>query len=140
MYEAMLVCGGMECAIAWWLSSRGKLRRRPETPWWFWATALVHLLFSVAMVAYPFVTDGTLDSIFLLLVLAMVLHWPLCRWECVLSAVEKKGLYIDYEMGSHPQHQWYMEFFSPAQCVAIAALCMASWLAAFAVLLRRSCS
>lgn len=94
------------------LCRRGRFQRRAQPPIALHAVTCLHIAISLSIILYPFLAPKTYDGIFLVTLLAVGLHWMLFKGECILSYVEKRMFYSDYNMGDAPVHQWWCDQLS----------------------------
>lgn len=125
------------------MARRETLVRRARVPPWFWGVAMLHGALGAAAVAYPIVTwrwwlaGRAFDGVYVLVCVAVVLHWALLSGECIMSVLEKKAFYEDYRMGSCPMHQWFYEHLPLSMVVRFAVVFFGVWMCGLlAVVLR----
>jgi hypothetical protein len=88
----------------------GRCELRPGGPHpAIWAVVALHLAVIVMTLLWPLVVSRTWDGLFILYVMLVSWHWTLCKGECVLSYLEKRCMYVAYEMGEAPLRHCFHE-------------------------------
>jgi hypothetical protein len=75
------------------------------------ALCFVHWLIIAYFLLYYYISRAlvlsktevqTLDFIYLAFAAFIMVHWVICKWECIISYIEKKLLNPSYQLGSDP--------------------------------------